>query len=216
MRPLTAAMPGRRLFLPRADALLEVHADPGVEEVHERIEDYQARAGFLDGAFEQVALRGQSQRFVAAVGRLPAEHASFVGAQGLQARTHGLPVGVLRLEEQAVDNTRTWSAVGHGPAGAEARTEVERDQRLAHAGVALEQCQFPEGQAILPKPVDGLGSDAGVGFDQRKAIVRGHGDLSRCQLAKRATSEHMYTNWRQAERSVAQEKWPPHRDARTA
>ena len=97
MRPLTAAMPGRRLFLPRADALLEVHADVNVKEVHERIQDHQARVGFPDGAFEQIALGGQSQRFVTALGRLPAEDAGCVGAQSLQARTHGLPVRVLRL-----------------------------------------------------------------------------------------------------------------------
>ena len=87
----------------------------------------------------------------------PAEDAVLIAAQGKQARQGGSGVTVFALQDDGAEDTGAGRTVGHRPAGAEARAEVERDQRLAFAGVALEHGEGAEREAVEPERIDRFG-----------------------------------------------------------
>src|SRR5262249_12272678 len=70
-------------------------------------------------------------------------------------------------------------SIWHGAAGREARGQVEREQRFALVGIAVDQCEFAGGEVAGPKPVERLRHEvaepADIGFESI-----GHGRLVRC------------------------------------
>ena len=55
-------------------------------------------------------------------------------------------------------------SVRHGSAATEASGDVDGEQRLADAGIAVEDGEFPTRKIWLPEPADSISTDRGEGF----------------------------------------------------
>jgi hypothetical protein len=83
------------------------------------------------------------------------EDAIQVGAEGLQARADGVLHIVLGVEDDGVASFEGRAIFGEGAAGAEAGAQVEGEEGLGQAGVALQEGQLAQGEAAGDEPVEG-------------------------------------------------------------
>ncbi len=148
-----------------ADALIGVDRNARIEEIDERVDDHQAGAGSSQLGLEPFELRRNAEWLAGVFGRFPAEDAVLVAAQGEEARQGSPGVTVFTLQDDRAERTGAGRPVGHGPAGAETRAEIERDQRLPFAGVAFENGEGREGKGVEPEPIERLGLHVAQGLN---------------------------------------------------
>ena len=88
--------------------------------------------GLAKGLVQPTGMGGKAPRPILIVAlALPDEDALRVGAQAVQPRNDGIGGGVFGAEDQRVGRAGTGAAIGKRPACAQARAQVEHEQRFA-------------------------------------------------------------------------------------
>jgi hypothetical protein len=103
-----------------------------IQKRHDRIDHGEARVGLAEGLVQPAGMGGKAPRRILIVAlAMPDEDALRVGAQALQPGNDGIGGGVFGAEDQRVGRAGTGAAIGKRPACAQARAQVEREQRFA-------------------------------------------------------------------------------------
>jgi hypothetical protein len=150
-----------------AHALVAGVLDAVVQEGHDRIDNGEAGVGASQGVVEPAGVGGEAPRPVLVVAvALPDEDARHVGAQAVQAGDDRVGGRILGTEHQGVGRAGSRLVVGERPARAEARAQVQRDQRLAQVRIAVQEEEFTQRHTVRPQPGHRLGDDLVGGLDR--------------------------------------------------
>src|SRR5205823_3971292 len=151
-----------------------------VQKRRQGVEHHEPRPRLREQGVQGVEIVGEAHRGVLAVVTRDDQHAIQVGAEAGQAGARGVGRVVLAVEDDDVARPRPGGAVGHRPARAEPGAEVQRDQRLAQLGVALQERELAEGEPARPEP--------------RKTLRRNGAKWERLEDARRHDSTASWVN----------------------
>ena len=144
-----------------AHAVVDRGADTLIQKGHDRIDDDQARLHLCDVLGKRIDLRRQKEQRLAVVAAQPPDvNPIEVGPEAFQPRPDRVRRAILAVQDQDITLRGHGAAVREQAAARDARAQVEGDERLAHAGIALQDGQLGQGQPSRPQPGDRSGRRA--------------------------------------------------------
>lgn len=112
---------------------------------------------------------------------VPDEDAPGIGTKLVEAGDDGVGGRVLGTQHQGVGGAGTGLAVWERAAGAQAGAQVQANERFTQVGIAVQDDQFAQGNALRPEPGNGVSDDL-MSESERHGRSQGREEVEKLRL----------------------------------